>query len=185
MDDQARVSAPKGLLLPYEGIMPRVAPDVFLAPGAIVVGDVEIGARSSVWYNVVIRADVGVVRIGEGTNLQDGTVVHVTGGAYDTHIGNDVLVGHLCMIHGCKVHDRAFIGMKSTLLDGVVVEEDAMVAAGAVVTPNKVVKSGELWAGAPAKKMRDMTPEEMAQRAKAAPGYAVSAAAHMRSLGHI
>lgn len=182
MDDQAQFRAPKGLVLPFDGIMPRVAPDVFLAPGSIVVGDVEIGARSSLWYNVVVRADVGKIEIGSGTNIQDGSVVHVTGGQFDTFIGDDVLIGHLCMIHGCVLHDRAFVGMKATVLDGAVVESDAMVAAGAVVTPNKIVKSGELWAGAPAKKMRDMTPEEIARRAKSAPGYAVNAAKHSKSL---
>lgn len=184
MDDHAQFRAPKGLALPFEGIMPRIAPDVFLAPGSIVVGDVEIGERSSLWYNVVVRADVGLVQIGKGTNLQDGTVVHVTGGAFDTFIGDDVLIGHLCMIHGCKIHDRAFVGMKATVLDGAVVESDSMVAAGAVVTPNKVVKSGELWAGAPAKKMRDMDAEEIARRARSAPNYAINAQQHRRSLGH-
>jgi len=185
MDAETPIQAPKGLVLPFEGIMPRVAPDVFLAPGSIVVGDVEIGERSSLWYNVVVRADVGKITIGSGTNLQDGTVVHVTGGQYDTHIGNDVLIGHLCMVHGCELHDHSFIGMKATILDGAVIETDAMVAAGAIVTPNKIVRSGELWAGAPAKKMRDMTPEEMERRRRSAPNYAANARQHQKSLGHI
>ena len=116
--------------------------------------------------------------------MQIWRVVHVTGGQFDTFIGDDVLIGHLVMIHGCQIHDRAFIGMKSTILDGAVVESDAMVAAGAVVTPNKVVKSGELWAGAPAKKMRDMDADEIARRAKSAPNYALNAAQHRRALGH-
>ena len=183
MDDM-RFRGPKGLVLPFDGVEPRVAPDVFLAPGSIVVGDVEIGERSSLWYNVVVRADVGLVRIGKGTNIQDGSVVHVTGGQFDTHIGDDVLVGHLCMIHGCVLQDRAFIGMKATVLDGAVVESDAMVAAGAIVTPNKVVKSGELWAGAPAKKMRDLEPDEIKRRNRSAPNYAANAALHRQSLGH-
>ena len=157
---------------------------MFLAPNSVVVGDVEIGERSSLWYNVVVRADVGLIKIGKGTNLQDGTVVHVTGGQFDTHIGDDVLVGHLCMIHGCVLEDRAFIGMKATILDGARVETDAMVAAGAVVTPNKVVKSGELWGGAPAKKMRDMKPEEIIRRRRSAPNYAINAAEHINSLRH-
>ncbi len=184
MDASAQFRAPKGLVLPYKDKVPRVAPDVFLAPGSIVVGDIEIGERSSLWYNVVVRADVGFIRIGKGTNIQDGSVVHVTGGQFDTFIGDDVLIGHLCMIHGCTLQDRAFVGMKATVLDGAVVETDAMVAAGAVVTPNKVVKSGELWAGAPAKKMRDMTPDEIARRARSAPNYAINAAEHRASLGH-
>ncbi len=184
MQQISSLPAPKGLILPYKGITPRVADDVFLAPNSVVVGDVEIGERSSLWYNVVVRADVGLIKIGKGTNLQDGTVVHVTGGQFDTHIGDDVLVGHLCMIHGCILEDRAFIGMKATILDGARVETDAMVAAGAVVTPNKVVKSGELWGGAPAKKMRDMEPEEIIRRRRSAPNYAINAAEHINSLRH-
>lgn len=184
MMEGSSLPAPKGLILPHEGILPRLADDVFLAPGVVVVGDVEIGERSSLWYNVVVRADVGLVRIGAGTNIQDGSVVHVTGGQFDTFIGDDVLIGHLAMIHGCQIHDRAFIGMKATILDGAVVESDAMVAAGAIVTPNKVVKSGELWAGAPAKKMRHMDADEIARRAKSAPNYALNAAQHRRALGH-
>jgi gamma-carbonic anhydrase len=185
MTQKVTSPAPTGLILPYEGIEPRVADDVFLAPGSVVVGDVEIGAGSSLWYNVVVRADVGFVRIGKGTNIQDGSVVHVTGGQFDTFIGDDVLIGHLAMIHGCQIHDRAFVGMKATILDGAIVESDAMVAAGAVVTPNKIVKSGELWSGAPARKMRDMTPEEIARRARSAPNYAINAQQHRRALGHI
>jgi carbonic anhydrase/acetyltransferase-like protein (isoleucine patch superfamily) len=184
MQQISSLPAPKGLILPYKGITPRVADGVFLAPNSVVVGDVEIGERSSLWYNVVVRADVGLIKIGKGTNLQDGTVVHVTGGQFDTHIGDDVLVGHLCMIHGCVLEDRAFIGMKATILDGARVETDAMVAAGAVVTPNKVVKSGELWGGAPAKKMRDMEPEEIIRRRRSAPNYAINAAEHINSLRH-
>ena len=184
MQSVSSLPAPKGLILPFKGISPRVADDVFLAPNSVVVGDVEIGERSSLWYNVVVRADVGLIKIGAGTNIQDGSVVHVTGGQFDTHIGDDVLIGHLCMIHGCVLEDRAFVGMKSTILDGARVEADAMVAAGAVVTPNKVVKSGELWAGAPAKKMRDMDADEIQRRRKSAPNYAINALDHINSLRH-
>ena len=126
-------------MLPYRGVWPKLAADVFLAPGAVVVGDVEIGAGSSVWYNAVVRGDVGRIRIGAGANIQDGTVVHVTGGAFDTLIGDEVLVGHRCMIHGCRLEDRAFIGMSATVLDGCVVEggRDAgrRLAAGAGQAP--------------------------------------------------
>jgi len=172
-----------GLILPYKGMMPKIGRDVFRAPGTIVVGNVDLGDEVSLWYNTVLRGDVHEIRIGARTNLQDGTVVHVTGGRFGTYIGNDILIGHQCVLHGCTIHDRAFIGMRALLLDGVVVESDAMVAAGAVVTPNKVVPSGELWAGSPAKKMRDLTPEEIKRHQQATAGYVLTAKQHMASLG--
>tara|TARA_R110002096_G_scaffold6109_6_gene27883 strand:- start:34 stop:576 length:543 start_codon:yes stop_codon:yes gene_type:complete len=173
----------EGLVLPYNGIMPKLGRDVFVAPGTIIVGNVEIGDEASLWYNTVVRADVHEVRIGARTNLQDGTVVHVTGGRFGTYIGNDILIGHQCVIHGCTIHDRAFIGMRALLLDGVVVESDAMVAAGAVVTPNKVVPSGELWAGSPAKLMRKLSAEEIERHKAATAGYVKNAKEHRAALG--
>lgn len=172
----------QGHLLPFEGMMPKVADDVFLAPGVMVIGDVEIGAGSSVWYNAVIRGDIHSIRIGRRSNIQDGTVIHVTGGRFDTVIGDEVLVGHKAMIHGCRLEDRAFIGMCATILDACVVEGDAMVAAGAVLTPGKVVKAGQLWAGNPAKYMRDLRPEEIAQFKRQVASYAERAQMHKRSL---
>ena len=175
----------QGLVLPFEGRWPKVAPDVFLAPGVVVVGDVEIGAGSSIWYNCVLRADVASISIGQGTNIQDGSVVHVTGGKFSTEIGDDVLIGHMAMIHGCRLMERAFVGMKATVLDGVVVEPDAMVAAGALVSPNKVVRSGELWAGAPARKMRDLAPEEIERHREAVRRYAGNARRHMTAIAEV
>jgi carbonic anhydrase/acetyltransferase-like protein (isoleucine patch superfamily) len=173
----------EGLVLPYNGIIPKLGRDVFVAPGTIIVGNVEIGDEASLWYNTVVRADVHEIKIGARTNLQDGTVVHVTGGRFGTYIGNDILIGHQCVIHGCTVRDRAFIGMRALLLDGVVVESDAMVAAGAVVTPNKVVPTGELWAGSPAKFMRHLTPEEIERHKVATAGYVQNAKEHRAALG--
>ncbi len=142
------------------GQTPRIAADAYIAPGAMVIGDVEIGAGSSIWFNCVLRGDVDVIRIGERSNIQDGTVIHVTRKAHATHVGNDVLVGHMVLLHGCVIEDRAFIGMGSTVMDGCVVESEAMVAAGALVTPGKRVGAGELWAGRPAKLVRTLTPEQ-------------------------
>ena len=152
----------KKILLPYKGIRPDIEDRVYLAPSASVIGDVKIGEDSSVWFNCVIRGDVNNVIIGRRTNIQDGTVIHVSSTTQGTYIGDDVTVGHMALLHACTIGDRAFIGMKACVMDDATVEADAMVAAGALVTSGKTVKSGELWAGSPAKKMRDLTDEELA-----------------------
>lgn len=152
----------KPILLSYKDSNPKIADDVFLAENAVIIGDVEIGSQSSIWYNVVLRGDVECIKIGERSNIQDGTVVHVTANRFGTYIGDDVLVGHNAVIHGCTLENGAFVGMGAIVLDGCVVESGAMVAAGALLTPGKRVKSGELWGGNPAKKMRDLTPEQIA-----------------------
>ena len=152
----------KPLIRAYKGMTPKIDDDVFVAENAVIIGDVEIGKNSSVWYGCVLRGDVEKIRVGERSNIQDGTIVHVTSKRFGTYIGNDVLVGHNAVIHGCTLKDGAFVGMGAIVLDGAVVETGAMVAAGALVTPGKVVKAGELWGGNPAKKMRDLTPEQMA-----------------------
>jgi len=150
-----------GLILPYRGIMPRLAEGVFVAPSANVVGDVEIGADTNLWFGVIVRGDVNIVRIGARTNLQDGTVVHVDAKKYGTFIGDDVTIGHAAVVHACTLEDRCFIGMQATIMDGAVVESGAMVAAGALITPGKRVKSGELWAGVPAKAVRAVNAQEL------------------------
>lgn len=160
------------VIMPFKGTYPRIAGDAFVAPSACVIGDVEIGAGSSVWFNTVIRGDVFYIRIGKGSNIQDGTVIHVSGGTHATVIGDDVLVGHNCTIHGCTLEDGSFVGMGSTVLDGAVVETGAMVAAGALVTPGKRVKSGELWGGSPARHLRDLTDQEKAGLQSGAQSYA-------------
>ncbi len=159
---------PAPLILPYrgeynpQGISPTISPKAFVAPGAAVIGDVHIGAESGIWFGVVIRGDVNYIRIGERTNVQDGTVIHVTRGTGPTMIGSNVTIGHSALLHACTVEDGAFIGMRATLMDGVVVESGAQVAAGALVTPGKRIPSGQLWAGSPAKYFRDLTDVEKA-----------------------
>ncbi len=161
-----------GLLLPYGGRRPRLAADVFIAPGASLIGDVEIGAGSSVWFACVVRGDVNVVRVGAATNLQDGSVIHVSrreGGG--TTIGDHVTIGHMALIHACALEDGCFIGMRATIMDGAVIEGGAMVAAGALVTPGKRVPKGEVWAGTPARYMREVNEREAAYIRDIAPHY--------------
>lgn len=150
-------------ILPYQGKRPMIADDAFVAPSATVIGDVEIGRRSSIWYGCTVRGDLNHVRIGENTNVQDNSVIHVDSRRYPTIIGDNVVIGHMCLIHACTLEDECFIGMQACVMDGAVVERGAMVAAGGLVVPGKRVKGGQLWAGRPAKHLRDLTPEEIAK----------------------
>jgi carbonic anhydrase/acetyltransferase-like protein (isoleucine patch superfamily) len=154
-------------IIPLGGKTPVIHPSAFIAPGCRIIGDVEIGADVSIWYNCVIRADVNFIRIGARTNVQDGSVIHCDSPGdgspgyptegWPTIIGEDVLIGHLAMIHGCMLHDRAFIGLGAIVMSGAVVEGDAMLAAGALLSSGKTVPHRQLWAGRPAKYMRDLT----------------------------
>ncbi len=148
-------------LFPYLDLYPKIHQSVFLASGVKIVGDVEIGAYSSVWYNVVIRGDVHYVKIGEMTNIQDLSMLHVTNNKYPLNIGSNVTIGHSVKLHGCTVKDLSLIGIGAIVLDGAVVEEYSMVAAGAVVKPNFIVPKGKLVAGIPAKVVRDLTEAEL------------------------
>ncbi|MCZ4280088.1 gamma carbonic anhydrase family protein [Kiloniella laminariae] len=159
------------LILPYRGIFPKISPEAFIAETAVIIGDVEIGPGSSIWYGCVVRGDVNAIRIGRNTNIQDGTIIHVnhdrqggdyrqTGGGLPTNIGDGVTVGHAALLHACDVRDNAFIGMRAVVMDKAVVQSGAMVAAGALLTPGKTVPTGELWSGSPAKKFRDLSAEE-------------------------
>jgi carbonic anhydrase/acetyltransferase-like protein (isoleucine patch superfamily) len=147
-------------LYPYKDHFPRVSQNVFIASGVKIIGDVEILDDSSVWYNTVIRGDVNYIRIGSMTNVQDNVVLHVAG-KYPLIIGNKVTIGHSAVLHGCTVKDLCLIGIGGIVLDNAVIEEKAMVAAGALVTPNFVVHSGKLAAGVPAKIIRDLTQSEL------------------------
>lgn len=151
-----------GNILPYGGKWPKIADDVFIAPGASVIGDVEIGAGSSVWFNTVIRGDDMPIRIGERVNIQDGSVIHVHTKFQGTFIGDDITIGHMALLHACNIQDKAFVGMGSIVLDQCTIESGGMLAGGAMLTPGKTVKSGELWAGRPAKFMREISDDELA-----------------------
>ena len=142
--------------------MPTLGANVFVAPTASIIGDVEVGDRTNIWFGVTIRGDVNTIRIGKRTNIQDGTVCHVTTKTGPLFIGDDVTIGHNATLHACTLEDGAFVGMGAVVMDGAVVEGGAMVAAGALLSPGKRVKKGEVYAGVPGKFFRQMTAEEVA-----------------------
>src|ERR1700761_9591767 len=147
-------------LFAYKGVLPTVHETCFIAPNAAITGDTHIGTHSSIWYNVSIRGDVMPIRIGEGSNVQDNAVIHVTQDKFGTTIGNHVTIGHGAIVHACTIGDYSLIGMGAIVLDGAVVEPHAFVAAGSIVTPGKIVPSGYMWMGAPGKAVRELTDEE-------------------------
>ncbi len=155
----------------YKGITPKLADSVFRVGSAEIIGDVEIGAETSVWFNVVIRGDVNFIRIGERSNIQDGSVIHVTHEKYPTLIGDDVTIGHNVTLHGCTIGHRCLIGMGAVVMDNAVVEDDAMVAAGALVAPGTRVPSGTLYAGFPAQYKRHLSADEIAGLKQSAGNY--------------
>jgi carbonic anhydrase/acetyltransferase-like protein (isoleucine patch superfamily) len=174
--------------LTFGGHSPRVDPTAFVAPGAQLIGDVEIGADASIWYNCVLRGDVNRIQVGARTNIQDGSVIHVDSpkagdaAGHPTLIGQDVLIGHLAMVHGCILRDRAFVGLGAIVMDGCEFESDAMLAAGAMLTPGKRIPAGQLWAGRPAKYVRDLSPEELAGQRSGVAHYVELARAHREAL---
>ena len=149
-------------IVPIHGKKPQIDDSAFIAPGVTIIGDVTIGAGASVWYNCVLRADVSRIVIGARSNVQDGSVLHCDPprpGDPDGSpliIGDDVLIGHMAMVHGCTIHDRGFVGLGAIVMNKAVIGSDAMLAAGAMLTEGKVIAPRELWGGRPAKKMRDL-----------------------------
>jgi carbonic anhydrase/acetyltransferase-like protein (isoleucine patch superfamily) len=150
------------MLRAFRGIVPTVDPSAYVDLSAQVIGDVHIGAESSVWMNVVIRGDVHWIRVGARTNVQDGTVVHVQGGTHPTTIGDEVTIGHGAIVHGCTIADRCLIGMGAILLNGVKVGSESIVAAGSLVPEGFVVPPRSLVMGSPAKVRRELTEAEAA-----------------------
>lgn len=167
-----------GRLTPFQGTWPRLEEPCYIFHGAQIIGNVSIGKDSSIWHNCVLRGDVHFIRVGTRTNIQDGTVIHVTTGQEPTIIGNDVLIAHKTMLHGCEIGDRGFVGMNSIVMDGCVIEADGMLAAGSMLTPGKKIKTGELWMGSPAKFMRHLTPEEISRNGAMAEHYRLLAVQH-------
>lgn len=150
----------KACILAYKGIFPKIDSKAFIAPNCSIIGDVKIGKGSGVWFNCVLRGDVEPITVGENTNIQDGTVIHCTRNGGKTLIGSNVTIGHQSLIHAATLEDACFIGMGALIMDNVIVKTGAMVAAGSVVTPNKIIPRGEIWAGNPAKFFRKLTIEE-------------------------
>ncbi len=147
-------------LLSFKNKSPNIKSDCFIAPNATIIGDVEIGTQSSVWFGTVIRGDVFHIRIGSNTNIQDNSVVHVTTNKYSTTIGNNVTIGHSVTLHGCSIKDNALIGIGSIVMDQSEIEEWSIIAAGSVLKPGTKVPSGKLWGGTPAKELRDLNKTE-------------------------
>jgi Carbonic anhydrases/acetyltransferases, isoleucine patch superfamily len=179
---------PDVTIIPFNGKTPVIHPSAFIAPGCRIIGDVEIGPDVSIWYNCVIRADVNRIRIGARTNIQDGTVLHCDSAGdradgrpadgWPTIIGEDVLIGHMAMVHGCVLKDRAFVGLGAIVMSGCTVESDAMLAAGALLSPGKTVLHRQLWAGRPAKYMRDLADEALIDMREGVENYVHNGKAH-------
>lgn len=176
-------------IITFGGKTPQIDPTAFIAPGCRIIGDVTIGPDASVWYNCVIRGDVNHVVIGARSNIQDGTVIHCDSpdprhpAGCPTVIGDDVLVGHMAMIHGCTIHDRGFVGLSTTVMNGCVIESDAMLAAGALLTPGKRIGVRQLWGGRPAAFMRELTDAALADMQAGVAHYVANARAHKAALG--
>ena len=163
----------------YLGAKPRIHKSAFVAKSAVLVGDVTLGPNSSVWPACVLRADINSIEVGEGTNIQDGTIVHLADD-YGVKIGKFVTVGHAAMLHACTIGDECLIGMRSTILDGAVIGEQSIVGAGALVTKGTIVPAGSMVLGMPAKVVRQLKPEERANLKRWAEKYVEEAAEHKR-----
>ena len=157
---------------------PEIDETAFIAPTAAVIGAVRIGAGSSIWYQVTLRGDNNFITIGTGTNIQDNSCVHISSRDFPTIIGDYVSIGHSALVHACRLEDHSFVGMGAIVMDGAVIEPTGMLAAGAMLTPGKVIPAGELWAGRPARKMRDLSDEDLANNRKSAVHYVEVARAH-------
>lgn len=149
------------LILPVEGKQPQWGGNCFIAPNATIVGDVTMGSDCSVWFNAVLRGDVNSITLGNKVNVQDGAVIHCTYKRSKTVIGNNVSIGHNAIVHGCTVHDDVLIGMGAVVMDGAVVESNTIIAAGAVVLEGTLCTGGAVWAGVPAKKVKDISAEKL------------------------
>ena len=159
------------MIRPFRSVLPTIDPTAFVDVSAQVIGDVHVGAESGIWMNVVLRGDINSVRIGERTNVQDLTLVHVARGTHSTVIGSDVTIGHSAVIHGCTIEDRCLIGMGAILLNGSRVGTGSIVAAGALVPEGMIIPPGSMVMGVPAKVRRPLTPDEDASILRYAEGY--------------
>jgi len=159
------------MIKPFKGVQPQIAETAFVHEMATVIGDVHIGEHSSIWPGAVLRGDMYYIRIGRYTNIQDGSILHVTAGKYPAIVGDHVTVGHNVVLHGCTVDDHCLIGMGAIVLDDAVIGEGALVAAGALVAMGQVVPPRTLVAGVPAKVKRELTDEELKRMAEGCQHY--------------
>jgi carbonic anhydrase/acetyltransferase-like protein (isoleucine patch superfamily) len=171
MPDTYVPAASTGLLYALNGVAPSIHPTAWVAPTAVLIGDVRLGPGANIWFNCVLRADTNPIIVGARSNIQDGTIIHVDHGENFTDIGDDVTVGHAAIIHACKLRNRAFIGMGATVLDGALVEEGGMLGARGLLAPAKKIGRYELFTGTPARLVRVMTEEERANWDLTVPHY--------------
>jgi carbonic anhydrase/acetyltransferase-like protein (isoleucine patch superfamily) len=150
---------------------PLIDQSAWIAPTAAIIGDVRIGAESGVWFHCVLRGDTNFIQVGNRTNIQDGTIMHVDPGEFSVVIGDDVTIGHGCIIHGCRLADNAFVGMGATVMNGAVIEAGGVLGAGALLTAGRRIGPGELWTGAPAKMKRTLSDDERREFRSTAPRY--------------
>jgi gamma-carbonic anhydrase len=175
-------------IITIHGKAPKIDDSAFIAPGCRIIGDVTIGPMASIWYNCVLRADVSSITIGARTNIQDGSVVHCDGPIpgvkpdYPTIIGNDVLIGHMAMVHGCTIHDRGFVGLGAIVMNGCEIGSDAMLGAGALLPEGKTMGPRELWVGRPAKLIRELPDAALADMQLGVAHYVENGQAHMRAI---
>jgi carbonic anhydrase/acetyltransferase-like protein (isoleucine patch superfamily) len=170
------------VIAPFAGKTPEIHPSAWVVDSAVIIGDVALGADASVWFHAVVRGDVERIRIGARSNVQDNATVHVTGGRWATLVGDDVTIGHAAVVHGCTVGDRCLIGIGAIVLDGAAIGDDCLVGAGSLVTPGSAIPPRSLVLGAPAKRVRELTPEELAHLRQSAANYVAHARAY-RSAG--
>ncbi len=147
------------VILPVKGVLPNIPEDCYIAENATIVGDVVLGRECSIWFNAVVRGDVNSIRMGDRVNVQDGACIHCTYQKTKTIIGNNVSIGHHAIVHGCTVEDNVLIGMGAIVMDNVHIGKNSIIAAGAVVLEGTQVASGSIYAGVPAKKVKDISPE--------------------------
>ena len=166
------------MLLAYHGCMPQIDPSAYIQDSAQIIGDVHVGAQSSIWFNVVVRGDVHHIRIGARTNIQDNSTLHVTRGRWPTQVGDEVTVGHAVILHGCRVGNRCLIGMGAIVMDGAEIGDDCLVAAGSLVTPGTKIAPGHLVVGHPAGATRPLRPDELAYLRQSAANYVAHAAGY-------
>lgn len=171
-----------GLLYALGDLSPQIDPTAWIAPTAVLIGDVRIGPGANIWFNCVLRGDTNPVIVGARSNIQDSTVIHVDHGDYPAIIGEDVTVGHAAIIHACRLENRAFIGMGATVMDGAVVEEAGLLGARGLLASGKRIARQELWAGSPAKFIRTMSDEERAKWDETIPHYLGLTAHYAREL---